>query len=145
MTRIVFFFYISLENSIVQFSQISKLPGFVKSIGLPDFHFGYCFPIGTVVVIDLEDPSASISPNGVGFDINCGVRCLKTNLFKKDLSDSLKEKIGDLLTIELPFDNIPICDQISLSEFNKIIEKAMVNSICYKINLIFSLGLHFLV
>lgn len=113
------------QNAISQFAEISKLPGFIKSIGLPDFHVGYALPIGSVAVIDLECENASISPNGVGFDINCGVRCLKTNLFIEDLPSELKEKIGDELACELPFENISLENRISISELNKILDHGM--------------------
>ena len=51
-----------------------------KSIALPDMHSGYGFAIGNVAAFDMEDPEAIVSPGGVGFDINCGVRLLRTNL-----------------------------------------------------------------
>lgn len=51
-----------------------------KSIALPDVHSGYGFAIGNVAAFDMSDPEAVVSPGGVGFDINCGVRLLRTNL-----------------------------------------------------------------
>ena len=51
-----------------------------KSIALPDVHSGYGFAIGNVAAFDMSDPEAVVSPGGVGFDINCGVRFLRTNL-----------------------------------------------------------------
>ena len=113
------------QSAIKQFSDISKLPGFLKSIGLPDFHIGYALPIGSVAVIDLENEDASISPNGVGFDINCGVRCLKTNIFIDNFPSEIKEKIGDELKDELPFENVPEKNQVSKKELNEILEKGM--------------------
>lgn len=116
----------SPENcAISQFAAISGLPGFLKSFGLPDFHIGYALPIGSIAVIDLQDSEGSISPNGVGFDINCGVRCLKTNMSFKDLNDQVKEKIGDMLKDELPFENIPEKDQITKAELNQILDRGM--------------------
>ena len=53
-----------------------------KSIALPDMHSGYGFSIGNVAAFDMEDPEAVVSPGGVGFDINCGVRLLRTNLVR---------------------------------------------------------------
>ena len=55
------------------------------SIGMPDLHSGYGFAIGNVAASALSDPEAVVSPGGVGYDINCGVRLLRTNL---------KEKVG---------------------------------------------------
>lgn len=44
------------------------------SIGMPDLHSGYGFAIGNVAAVDMDNPQAVVSPGGVGFDINCGVR-----------------------------------------------------------------------
>lgn len=46
------------------------------SIGMPDLHSGYGFAIGNVAAVDMDDPKAVVSPGGVGFDVNCGVRQL---------------------------------------------------------------------
>ena len=54
--------------------------------GMPDIHIGYAFPIGTIVGMPLNKHTL-ISPMGVGNDINCGVRCLKTNLKYNDIKD----------------------------------------------------------
>lgn len=51
-----------------------------ESIALPDVHSGYGFAIGNVAAFDMADPEAVVSPGGVGFDINCGVRLIRTNL-----------------------------------------------------------------
>lgn len=51
-----------------------------RSVGLPDVHSGYGFAIGNMAAFDMDDPDAIVSPGGVGFDINCGVRLLRTNL-----------------------------------------------------------------
>jgi hypothetical protein len=48
------------------------LPG--ASVGMPDLHSGYGFAIGNVAAVDMDDPKSVVSPGGVGFDINCGVR-----------------------------------------------------------------------
>ncbi|KAM0679962.1 hypothetical protein GINT2_001904 [Glugoides intestinalis] len=106
------------ENSaITQFASTSKLNGLICSIGLPDFHIGYALPIGSVAVIDLSDPEASISPDGIGFDINCGVRCLKTNLFLEDFLGKggdetsrtgcdVREMIAERLSELMPFEGL---------------------------------------
>jgi len=54
-----------------------------KSIALPDMHSGYGFAIGNVAAFDMADPLAVVSPGGVGFDINCGVRLIRTNLVRR--------------------------------------------------------------
>ena len=53
-----------------------------RSIALPDVHSGYGFAIGNVAAFNMDDPEAVVSPGGVGFDINCGVRLLRTNLVR---------------------------------------------------------------
>ena len=53
-----------------------------RSIALPDMHSGYGFAIGNVAAFDMADPQAVVSPGGVGFDINCGVRLIRTNLVR---------------------------------------------------------------
>lgn len=69
-----------------QIANVAALPGIVgRSIGLPDVHSGYGFAIGNVAAFDMDDPNSIVSPGGVGFDINCGVRLLRTNLTEKDV------------------------------------------------------------
>src|ERR1019366_3674304 len=63
------------DNSVVQLVNTATLPGVIKhAIAMPDIHQGYGFPIGGVVATRL--PQGVISPGGVGYDINCGVRLL---------------------------------------------------------------------
>ena len=69
---------ISKENVIEQIANVASLPGIQRaSMAMPDVHWGYGFPIGGVAAMDIEE--GVISPGGVGFDINCGVRFLRTN------------------------------------------------------------------
>ena len=77
--------------------------GIVKySVGLPDCHSGYGFAIGNVAAFDMDDPEAVVSPGGVGFDINCGVRLIRTNLTEKDVVP-VQEELAQLL-----FNHIPV-------------------------------------
>ena len=86
-----------------QIANVASLPGIVKgSIGLPDVHAGYGFAIGNVAAFDMDDPNAIVSPGGVGFDINCGVRLIRTNLHVKDL-DGKREELAQTL-----FNHIPV-------------------------------------
>ena len=72
------------EESLNQIANVAKLSGILKySIGMSDIHVGYGFPIGGVAAFDIE--TGVISPGGVGYDINCSVRLLKTNLKASDL------------------------------------------------------------
>ncbi|MEE9583271.1 MAG: RtcB family protein, partial [Dehalococcoidales bacterium] len=67
------------EQSLEQVANVAHLPGIVgHSLAMPDIHWGYGFPIGGVAAMRVAD--GVVSPGGVGFDINCGVRLLRTNL-----------------------------------------------------------------
>lgn len=79
---------------------VACLPGiYTHSIVLPDGHQGYGFPIGGVAATDYEQ--GVISPGGVGYDINCGVRVIRTNLDEADVRPKLKDLI-DRLFIDVP-------------------------------------------
>lgn len=88
---------------VKQIANVAALPGIVgRSIGLPDIHSGYGFAIGNMAAFDMNDPLSIVSPGGVGFDINCGVRLLRTNLYEKDVAP-VKEQLAQGL-----FDHIPV-------------------------------------
>lgn len=88
------------KGAFTQGANVACLPGIQKySIMLPDAHFGYGFPIGGVAAFSLED--GVISPGGVGYDINCGVRLMTTTLREEDVRPKLKELVDTL------FRNIP--------------------------------------
>ncbi|NIM47559.1 MAG: RNA-splicing ligase RtcB [Candidatus Aenigmarchaeota archaeon] len=88
------------EGAVEQVANVAFLPGIYKhSIALPDMHFGYGFPIGGVAALDYEN--GGLSPGGIGFDINCGVRLLRTNLN----AEQIKSKTQELL--ESIFRNVP--------------------------------------
>jgi len=83
------------ENVLKQVANVARLPGIVgASLAMPDVHQGYGFPIGGVAAFDLE--SGVISPGGVGFDINCGVRVLSTNIDEKDFMAKRKEVLHSI-------------------------------------------------
>eukprot|EP00499_Haloplacidia_sp_CaronLabIsolate_P004322 CAMPEP_0196775098 /NCGR_PEP_ID=MMETSP1104-20130614/3822_1 /TAXON_ID=33652 /ORGANISM="Cafeteria sp., Strain Caron Lab Isolate" /LENGTH=476 /DNA_ID=CAMNT_0042145263 /DNA_START=56 /DNA_END=1486 /DNA_ORIENTATION=+ len=89
--------------AVKQIANVAALPGIVgASIGLPDCHSGYGFAIGNVAAFDMDNPEAVVSPGGVGFDINCGVRLLRTNLHETDVAP-VKEELTQSL-----FDHIPV-------------------------------------
>jgi len=78
-----------------QVANVAFLPGIVgSSLAMPDIHWGYGFPIGGVAAMRLSD--GVVSPGGVGFDINCGVRVLRTNLTEKEVSPRIKELVEAL-------------------------------------------------
>mmetsp|Transcript_44297 Transcript_44297/g.125335 ORF Transcript_44297/g.125335 Transcript_44297/m.125335 type:complete len:524 (-) Transcript_44297:382-1953(-) len=76
----------SFLPALKQVANVACLPGIVgSSLGMPDIHSGYGFAVGCVAAMDTTDPNAVVSPGGVGFDINCGVRLLRSNLKEGDL------------------------------------------------------------
>ncbi len=88
------------DSAINQVANVACLEGIQKrSIGLPDIHFGYGFSIGGVGAF--AENNGVISPGGVGFDINCGVRLIKTNLTEEDVKPHMQELVDEL------FKNIP--------------------------------------
>ncbi len=81
------------DGAIQQVANVAHLPGIVgRSMGMPDIHFGYGFPIGGVAAFRTRD--GVVSPGGVGYDINCGVRLVRTDLALSEV----KGRIDDLLT-----------------------------------------------
>jgi len=82
-------------KTIEQVKNVASLPGIVKeSIAMPDAHLGYGFPIGGVAAFDID--KGVVSPGGVGFDINCGVRLLATNLAKEEFLKKRKEVLDEI-------------------------------------------------
>ena len=91
---------IQKDKTLEQVRNVACLPGILKaSIGVADAHQGYGFSIGGVAAFDLD--KGIISPGGVGFDINCSVRLLRTNLTKKDVLGN-QEKIVEALYRKIP-------------------------------------------
>lgn len=83
------------DQAMEQVANVAFLPGIVKaSLAMPDIHWGYGFPIGGVAAFDVN--SGVISPGGVGFDITCGVRLLRTNLGAEEVKDKLKPLMHEL-------------------------------------------------
>ena len=88
------------DQSPGQLANTASMPGIVGNAwAMADFHFGYGFPIGGVVATDI-DQGGVISPGGVGFDINCGVRLCAIDLEQKDLRDM--KKLGRRLKGRIP-------------------------------------------
>jgi len=87
-------------SSLRQLRNVASLPGIVgAALALPDVHPGYGFPIGGVGAFDPDDGVVVVG--GVGFDINCGVRCVSTPLTRDDVSESI-ERIGEDLHRSVP-------------------------------------------
>ncbi len=88
------------KEPLKQVSNVATLPGIVKaSFAMPDIHWGYGFPIGGVAAFDWE--SGVVSPGGVGYDINCGVRLATTSLTEEEV----RPKLSDLVNVL--YQNIP--------------------------------------
>ena len=86
------------EGAVRQLANVATLPGIVKhSLAMPDIHWGYGFPIGGVAAFDMAE--GIISPGGVGFDINCGVRLITTPLTEADIAGKMRELIEALFSV----------------------------------------------
>jgi tRNA-splicing ligase RtcB len=88
------------REPIRQVTNVATLPGIVRaSLAMPDMHWGYGFPIGGVAAFDWD--KGVISPGGVGYDINCGVRLASTNLTESEIRPKLEPLVNTL------YQNIP--------------------------------------
>lgn len=112
------------DLTLVQAANVACLNGVVKAVYvMPDGHQGYGFPIGGVAAMRYDD--GVISPGGVGYDINCGVRLLRTNLSYNDVKDKVKDLIDEI------FRNVPSGVgstgkvRLSLSELDRVLEEGV--------------------
>jgi tRNA-splicing ligase RtcB len=110
------------DQSLEQAANVAMLPGIVgRALAMPDIHQGYGFPIGGVAAVDEQE--GVVSPGGVGFDINCGVRLLGSTLTVTDVKPRLRELVHQL------FRDIPSgtgqSSRMTLSDtdLNKVLEK----------------------
>ena len=91
---------IGADDTLDQIKNVATLPGVQKhAIVMPDGHQGYGFPIGGVAAIDAEN--GVISPGGIGYDINCGVRVLKTGLSYEDVRGR-EEQLANIMFSKIP-------------------------------------------
>jgi len=92
----------SMDDKVLeQITNVARLPGLVgAAMTMPDAHWGYGFPIGGVAAFDPEQ-GGIISAGGVGFDISCGIRCLRTSLSLQDITPAL-ERLADGLFHAIP-------------------------------------------
>ena len=91
---------IMADQSLQQVQNVACLPGIVgSSLAMPDIHWGYGFPIGGVAAFDMD--SGVVSPGGVGYDINCGVRLMRTGLGRQDIAGHV-ERLVDALFRQHP-------------------------------------------
>ncbi|UCH90025.1 MAG: RtcB family protein [Thermoplasmata archaeon] len=91
---------VTRDNAPEQVANVATMPGILgKSMAMPDILWGYGFPIGGVAAMDENE--GVISPGGVGYDINCGVRLVKTNMTEEDIKPKLRELVDAI------FKNVP--------------------------------------
>src|SRR5207253_4438201 len=87
---------IRADQACEQVANVATLPGIqMASLAMPDIHWGYGFCIGGVCATDPEQGGV-ISPGGVGYDINCGVRLVRSNLFYRDVKMKLRPLVEEL-------------------------------------------------
>jgi len=113
---------IAKDKSLEQAANVATLPGIVKySLAMPDIHWGYGFPIGGVAATDPRQGGV-ISPGGVGYDINCGVRLMSTNLSIQDVRPRIHDLVGALFrTIPTGVGAKGAIKKITVSEQRKVL------------------------
>ena len=112
-----------MDDAVIeQITNVATLPGITRyALCMPDGHFGYGFPIGGVAAMDANE--GVISPGGIGFDINCGMRLVTTNLTYEEVKPHLKELVDKL------YERVPAGVgstgflRISRSEFRRVVEE----------------------
>lgn len=111
------------DDSLKQLFNASKLPEAARVIGMPDIHIGYGLPIGGILAVNSD--RGIVSPGAVGFDINCGVRLLTTNLNKNNIKNDIKN-ILHTFKKQIPAGLGEDSNQsFSQQEFTNIIEKGV--------------------
>lgn len=110
------------EGVFDQVTNVAMLPGIVGyAFCMPDGHWGYGFPIGGVAAVDAE--TGVISPGGIGFDVNCGMRLVRTNLTEEEVRPRLRELVDGL------FERVPAgvgssgFVQVSTDTFREVVEQ----------------------
>src|SRR5947208_11559275 len=92
---------IEQDRSLEQLANVATLPGIVEaSLAMPDIHQGYGFPVGGVAATDVSD--GVVSPGGVGYDINCGVRLLALPLGAEELGPRRREALVHEMSRRVP-------------------------------------------
>lgn len=109
------------DEVLKQVSNVAQLPGIVGySLGMPDIHWGYGFPIGGVAATELE--SGVISPGGVGYDINCGVRLIRTQLHAGVIEQKIKQIITSIFSaVPSGVGSHGAINKLSINEIRKVL------------------------
>ncbi len=109
------------DNALRQVVNVASLPGILgRSMAMPDIHWGYGFPIGGVAATDYQD--GVISPGGVGYDINCGVRLVRTDLLVDDVQPHLKELVDTLFNFVPSGLDSKGLKSVSIPQLDKVLE-----------------------
>ncbi|AMD30802.1 MAG: RtcB family protein [Acidilobus sp.] len=113
------------DMTLLQAANVACLQGVQRySIVMPDGHQGYGFPIGGVAAMDIEE-NGVISPGGVGYDINCGVRLIRTDLTANDVRPRIKDLVNAI------YDNVPSGLgstgklRLSFQELNRVLDEGV--------------------
>ncbi|MFQ6617057.1 MAG: RtcB family protein [Fidelibacterota bacterium] len=116
---------IEKDESLKQVANVAFLPGIVGySLAMPDIHWGYGFPIGGVAATTLDE--GVISPGGVGYDINCGVRLLRTDLETDYVKKNIKKIISALYSsVPTGVGSHGAIPRLSLSEERQLLEEGV--------------------
>ncbi len=110
------------DPCIDQVAAVATLPGIVgASLAMPDFHWGYGFPIGGVAAFD-PDEGGIVSPGGVGYDINCGVR-LHTTALEADAVVAVRDRAADALQLAVPAGTAPAKGDHRLADLDAILSE----------------------
>jgi len=111
------------DNAIKQIINVATLPGIKKyALAMPDIHYGYGFPIGGVAAFDLDE--GVISPGGVGYDINCGVRFCRTNLKYAEIKSKIKNIItGFYQSVPSGVGSHNAIRKLNMKELNKVLSE----------------------
>ena len=114
--------HIVRDEALKQVANVATLPGIVgASLAMPDIHWGYGFPVGGVAAMHADD--GVISPGGIGYDINCGVRLLATNIPSGDMKPRLDE-LAEVLYRTVPA-GVGNASQVSIrnkAEFDEVLK-----------------------
>lgn len=110
------------EGVIEQITNVATLPGILQyAFCMPDGHSGYGFPIGGVAAMDPIE--GVISPGGIGFDVNCGMRLVRTNLTEKEVRPRLKDLVDHLFKLVPAGVGSHGFVRISREEFRTVVER----------------------
>jgi tRNA-splicing ligase RtcB len=110
------------EQAFEQVANVATLPGIVgRSLAMPDIHWGYGFPVGGVAAFDAAE--GVISPGGVGYDINCGVRLIRTDLTEADVRPRLDDLVETLFRAVPSGVGVGGRVKVSMTEIDEVLEK----------------------